>query len=153
MTHDAAKPSLTGLWAIDRWDCAWDQIGAYLALSEPDGRKLGGKEAFSRLWLADHEPWEAGAQPNTWMLRGLPFAELECLVMEARNGNFSCLQAEARGSLQVLLAIRDANPSSQLRSWWQGANYTAWRGVKAQDGEVVELCVLPGTPSPVYFMP
>ena len=67
--------------------------------------------------------------------------------------HFCCLQAEARGSLQVLLAIRDANPSSQLRSWWQGANYTAWRGVKAQDGEVVELCVLPRTPSSVYFMP
>ena len=121
--------------------------------TEPDGRKLGGKEAYSRLWLADHEPWEAGAQPNTWMLRGLPFAELKCLVLDARKGNFSCLQAEARGSLQVLLAIRDANPSSQLRSWWQGANYTAWRGVKAQDGEVVELCVLPRTPSSVYFMP
>ena len=92
-------------------------------------------------------------QPNIWMLRRLPFAELECLVLDARKGNFCCLQAEARGSLQVLLAIRDANPSSQLRSWWQGANYTAWRGVKAQDGEVVELCVLPRTPSSVIFMP
>lgn len=50
------------------------------------------------------------------------------------------VQAEARGSLQVLLAIRDANPASELRSWWQGANYAAWRGVKVQHGEVVELC-------------
>ena len=50
------------------------------------------------------------------------------------------MQAEARGSLQVLLAIRDANPGSELRSWWQGGNYAAWRGVKVQHGEVVELC-------------
>lgn len=50
------------------------------------------------------------------------------------------LQAEARGSLQVLLAIREANPTSELRKWWQGTKYTAWRGVKTQAGEVVELC-------------
>jgi len=62
------------------------------------------------------------------------------VAMSRNRARSACVQAEARGTLQVLLAIREANPTSELRNWWQGANYTAWRGVKTQGGEVTELC-------------